>query len=446
MSDIGGLGSGRMPQELEELAKKLEEAFNKPSKFAELFLGLKVFDYQKEFLDADARFKLFVAGRKAGKSTMTAILALHHALMTPEAEVLIVAPTMRQSLILLDKIKGFLENSDILGLGMSLATLFVTKMTKTMIEFINGSRIFSVPSGIEGRTIRGFTPTMIIVDEASYVRDEVYGAVIPSGLSTQAQIVLISTPAGKQGYFWEAYSSGRYYVVHARSYDNPLVKNDPIFLEEVKRMTKDMYKQEVEGEFVEYGRAFFSRDVILKAVSDKLTVDGDYILGVDVARYGKDSTVMTLAIKKKDRLYVKDIWEYPQSAITEVVERIIEIVNTYPVLRVYVDETGLGAGAVDLLRKEGINVYGITFTNKRKVEMYQRLKLMFEREKIRIPFHEKLIAQLLAIEVEPTKTGSIKFVVSGHDDFVDSLALLMNEFMGYDEVYILDGSLFDLPV
>ena len=76
------------------------ELREKPSLFVENICGVEPFDYQKDFIDADARHRVVSSGRQVGKSRMAAWLALHHAITHAHEQVLITAPSLRQSSLL----------------------------------------------------------------------------------------------------------------------------------------------------------------------------------------------------------------------------------------------------------------------------------------------------------------------------------------------------------
>ena len=74
------------------------------------------------------------------------------------------------------------------------------------LELTNGSRILCLP-GSEA-TIRGFSGvSLLVIDEASRVPDELYYAVRPMLAVSQGTLVALTTPFGKRGWFYEAWQS-----------------------------------------------------------------------------------------------------------------------------------------------------------------------------------------------------------------------------------------------
>jgi hypothetical protein len=133
--------------------------------------------------------------RQSGKSTMTALMALHTAIYEPGALVLMIAPSQRQSVELFYKCAAFYRQ-----LGKP-----VTAVTENLssLQLENGSRIISLPG--DGTTIRGYSRVrLLLIDEASRVADETYFSVRPMVAIGGGRICLMSTPAGKRGFFYEA--------------------------------------------------------------------------------------------------------------------------------------------------------------------------------------------------------------------------------------------------
>jgi hypothetical protein len=78
-----------------ELRDDLRLALDRVS-FAEK-LGISPDAWQRNLLDSSSRRVLLNCSRQSGKSTMSAVLALHRALYHPDSLILCLAPALRQS-------------------------------------------------------------------------------------------------------------------------------------------------------------------------------------------------------------------------------------------------------------------------------------------------------------------------------------------------------------
>jgi hypothetical protein len=160
-------------------------------------LGIVPDLWQEQLLHSEASRVLLNCARQSGKSTMAAIIALHQALWRPSSLVLILAPAERQAKELFSKVATSYQ-----ALGHIIPADSYRKMG---MELANGSRIEALP-GTE-KTIRGFSGVdLLLVDEASRVADELYYAVRPMLAVSGGRLMMLSTPYGKRGVFYEEWT------------------------------------------------------------------------------------------------------------------------------------------------------------------------------------------------------------------------------------------------
>jgi hypothetical protein len=174
-----------------DLARNLD-----PVRFA-TDCGVTPDPWQADLLRSTAPRALLLCSRQSGKTTTTSLIALHCAVYTPNALVVVVSPSQRQSAEMLRTIKGLLGSLD--G-APALASESVLK-----IELANGSRILALP-GTE-KTIRGLAgAALVVIDEAARVDDELLAAVRPMlATNVDGRLIALTTPNGKRGFFYEAW-------------------------------------------------------------------------------------------------------------------------------------------------------------------------------------------------------------------------------------------------
>lgn len=232
-----------------------------PIKFCQS-LGLDPDPWQRELLLSNEKRILLNCSRQSGKSTITAILALHHALNDPGALVLVLSPSLRQSGELFKKVMNFYKNR-----GKPVASESETALT---LQLHNRSRIVSLPG--KEQTVRGFSGvSLLIVDEAARVDDELYYAVRPMLAVSQGRMILLSTPFGKRGFFFNEWSKQKenaaWKKVKITVYECPRIA--PAFLEEERLALGEWwFQQEYLCEFSENVDAYFSYDEIMGAISE----------------------------------------------------------------------------------------------------------------------------------------------------------------------------------
>jgi hypothetical protein len=439
--------------ERESFVKVIAECVTDASKFSEIFLNHKLFDYNKKYVNCQDRFIVYRSGRQVGKTMSTAVKTVHFALFAPlllktvttDCTIVIAAPTQNQATIMFDRIRSLLINSEFLK-----GYIVRNTQTEMWVKYLDNTgmtRIVTRATGETGVSLRGYSPHVIIADECSFIKTEILRAFLPSGMATQARVWLTSTPFSKSGYFYEACQNakpknpeGMWTEFHVKSTENPLVQEDPTFIEEIKKLTREEYVQEVEGEFLDIGDALIPNSLIADAVVDKV-MKGNvrYFMGVDVARTGRDETVYTICgVDDNDHVFVEHVEAESQSNVVDVCGRMGEFVRDYKIETVYVDETGLGGGLIDLARERGLPARGIMFTLQEKATMYKNLRLLFENKRITIKDVSKLVYQLSYLRREYTETGIMKIKSDEHDDYPDSLVLACRAVQGGDGWFVLD--------
>jgi Terminase large subunit, T4likevirus-type, N-terminal len=226
-------------------------------------VGLPDLDpWQLRLLRSEAPRVLLNCSRQSGKSTMAGLIALHRALTAASSLVLILAPTERQAKETFGKVANFYRS-----LGNPVAA---DSDRKLGLGLANGSRIEALP-GSE-RTIRGFSgAALLIVDEAARVDDGLYYAVRPMLAVSGGSLMLLSTPFGKRGAFfeeWEGDETWERYEVPAA--DVPRIP--PAFLEEERRsLPAWISRQEYECSFEDTEDQLFGYDLVQSSITDEIT-------------------------------------------------------------------------------------------------------------------------------------------------------------------------------
>lgn len=223
-------------------------------------IGIDPDPWQAEVLRYEGKRMLLNCSRQSGKSTTTAIKALHTGLYRPSSLILLVSPSLRQSQELFRKVKEHfykLENKP--------ALLEDNKLSMTLS---NNSRIISLPG--DQSTVRGFSSvTMILEDEAAQVRDEFYQAILPMLIINDGAFIAMSTPYGKRGHFFEEWISGGGGWKKVEITADLCPRITPEKLEQQRRSLGDMFfRQEYLCEFVETEDQTFNYDLIQRAFKD----------------------------------------------------------------------------------------------------------------------------------------------------------------------------------
>lgn len=383
----------------------------------------ELFDYQNEIVGNENNRQIIRWGRQSGKTFTLGRKALKEGSTIPGSNVLITAASQRQAIELYRGVQEAVRTSHLTEDQWG-----IVDNKKTEMVFSHGGRIKAIPSGNDGRSIRGFTADTIIVDEAAYVPNIVFTQVLSSMLATKedGEFIIASTPNGKSGFYYDKSRDPYWSESYMSSEDAPKVKKS--FIEEQKRQLSDIeYKQEILAQFVVDGTTFFDPDLIDACVhEDVICETQNRFLGTDVARFGADRAVY-VSIDAAGNVY--DVQFDENVPLTHCIGRIKKLEEKNKYRRILIDETGLGGGVVDPLRREedGLgHTRGITFTIDRKQSMYNTAKKEMENGNIKINAEFKdLIYELQDLEYELTARGKTKIHApdNGHDDFADAFAL-----------------------
>jgi phage FluMu gp28-like protein len=256
--------------------------------------------------------------------------------------------------------------------------------------------------------------------------------------TTDGYAIFLSTPWGKDHFFYRAFVNPAYSVHKVKSEQCPLIK--PEFLEEMKaNMTKEAYLMEYEAEFVEALNSYFPQDLIRKCVelAQKLGVElygsleatfptGDYYAGVDFGKL-QDYSVITVLKREGDILKLVYLYQFPlETPYTQVIGHLVRAHQKFKFRKALVDQTGVGEPVLDEIRNQGLNnVEGLKFTVQTKEELLSNLKIAMEQNRLAIPYHRQLCTQINEQQYAYSKSGHLQFShpINSHDDMLWSLAL-----------------------
>lgn len=194
-------------------------------------LGLEPDPWQVEVLESPHKQLLLNCCRQAGKSTVVALLALADAIFQPFTKVLLLSRSHRQSTELFRVVTGFYER---------LQEPIKKRRNAQELLLTNHSRIVCLPCKEE--TVRGYSDvSLLIIDEAARVPDDLYRAVRPMLATSGGRLICLSTPFGKRGFFHDCWMRGGedWWRIEIPAAKIPRIK--AAFLEQERRALGEAY-------------------------------------------------------------------------------------------------------------------------------------------------------------------------------------------------------------
>ena len=168
------------------------------------------YDWQAAILKSRHKRKVINGARQAGKSTIISAKPCHIAKHYPESVSIIIAATEYQAFLDMEKVKEFIAHDPTFP--------ELKRESDRLIVLDNKSWIMVVPA--TEKSARGpSAPRLILLDEASRIEDIVYtSGVIPMLTDNpDAELISISTPNGKSGFFFKSFKNPKWERYEIRS-------------------------------------------------------------------------------------------------------------------------------------------------------------------------------------------------------------------------------------
>ena len=341
--------------------KKIPEYRKDPVLFAREVLKFEPDEWQKDALmDLAANPKVAIkSGQGVGKTGLEAVALLWFLCCYPYPRIVATAPTKQQLHdVLWSEVSKWMSRSPLLS--------EILKWTKTYIYMVgNEKRWFAVArTATKPENMQGFHEDnmLFIVDEASGVADPIMEAVLGTLSGENNKLLMCGNPTRTSGTFFDAFNADRaLYKCHTvSSADSPRTN-----------------KQNIESLIRKYGR---DSNVVLVRVFGEFPKQEDDVfimlsliehccmldlpedtpikrisLGVDVARYGDDETVIALNAGGNITLPVMFRGQSLMTTVGKVVQQYRHIIVAFPAYRgkiyVNIDDCGLGGGVTDRLEE-----------------------------------------------------------------------------------------------
>lgn len=295
-----------------------------------------------------------------------------------------------------------------------------------------------------------------IFDEAAGVPNPIWEVRYGGATDGMPMSFDFGNPTRKTGFFYEN-TAGKF----AHRYITRMIDSRDVAITNKEEMQEwiddwgidhDFVKVRVKGEFPNAATMQFIPDDLVDGAMARQVPDqkgAPLLIGVDVARFGDNSTVICSRMGKDVRDF--GFKEYKGLDNVQVAERVIEVVNEFKGLGkrvdgIFIDGGGTGSGPVDILRRLGYNPIDCNFGKSATDPKYRYMgdqcwgKMKDDLQYLAVPKHVRLRDELVQREYGFTLTGKIQLESKemmqkrGIDspDFADALALTYWMDVAYD--------------
>lgn len=213
---------------------------------------------------------------------------------------------------------------------------------------------------------------LLVFDEASEIPDIIWETAEGALTDADTEIIWVAfgNPTRNTGRFRECFAGGKFaHQWHSLQIDSRTVRiTNKRRLQnwiDAYGLDSDFVRVRVLGQFPRKGlMEFFSAAEIDEAMAREVTVDktAPLALGVDVARFGMNSSVL-FPRKGRDARSI-DRQKYNGLSTVELTDRVVDFNNQYRPDGIMVDGGGVGGGVVDNIRNRRLHCYEIQFGGK----------------------------------------------------------------------------------
>lgn len=374
--------------------------------------------------DKQTQFLIARWSRQCGKTVFAEIMMIEY-LCKPNTFNAYISPTFAQGKKVFAELITLLEPTGIVKKANA---------QDLKIESVYGSilKFFSMesPVSIRGNTVSG----LLVMDEAAFFptqlsdgQDPYYNVIFPIIKARKPKVLVISTPNGRQGMYYDLYlkafnKTEGYRELTASIYDDDLINNEEI--EELKKGYPPLaFKQEFEVQFLDNALTVFPN---FENCFDGHYEKGKCWIGIDPSSVGEDNTIVSIVNSNNQvKQYKID------GSLDSKYAQIAKIINEYHPVATYIENNSIGEVMANEIRKQLINkanFYTFATTNESKKQYISILAVAIANNEIHFEQDNTLLySELSTFTFKLTKAGNITYAAKEgyHDDTVTSLGICL---------------------
>ena len=377
--------------------------------------------------------------RQSGKSVLCEMLLIEYLFKNHTYNVYI-SPTFQLGRKVYKEITQLLEPTNIIKKANS-STLTIETIYGSTLQFFSAESY----TAIRGTTCYG----VCIIDEAAYIQDVLpngenfWGNVVmPITKARKPLTVLVSTPCGTQGFFYDFYlralnnEDGIVQLTRDIYSDNLVTPQE---IEEIKKsIPPKAFEQEFECKFLASSLSFFEG---FEECFENFEYDTNReYCGLDISANGQDDTILT-RINEKGQVKIHKI----EGTLDVKYAKIAKLLNEIKPVATLMENNGVGAIFINEVKKLLVrksNVYEWTTTNSSKEEIISDLAVKIVNKEIHFNKEDtELYSQFGTFVCKISKSKKLTFAAQDgkKDDMVMATAIALKcrndfKYTGYNNL------------
>ena len=214
---------------------------------------------QAEILDSPAHRLILLCTRQFGKSTLSAVKALHFALHHPDSLTVVAAPSLRRSAEWIRLVRRFLH---LLHLKPR-----TDRIHPHSLLLPNGARLVALPGVVDNN--RGYPAHLLVFEEAAVIPSEMFEVLTGSLAATNGALWLISSAGPDHGFFYDQWRHREASWTRFKITATECPRISPEFLQQERLLIGEpAFRREFLCEFLPQGDQVISRELLEAALSD----------------------------------------------------------------------------------------------------------------------------------------------------------------------------------
>ena len=398
-------------------------------------VGFCPFDHQRAVIKLVDRYPtgariVVKSSRQKGKSMLLNQLLIRNAVNKPKTNSVLIEPTNAGCRRMLQ---------DAIDCLSGIPIVKSANQQFNEITFVNGSSILyrsaESEDGLRGISLR--KGSLMAIDEGAFVKDAVYGIVLPFCNTHDNTVLIVSTPKFKTGTFYDFYRKAKegrknFHLVDFNDYDTSMLIT-PEQLEMAREsMSYQLFLNEYMGEFLEERGDVFGE--FGSVFSDAPSVnDGMARVGIDWATgTNNDYTCVSAFNNNREQVFID---YFNNLSAPETIRRVVEDLKKIKPISVTVEANSIGTvnydNLVEALKAERLSyrVRKFNTTSESKRRIIDKLVTLVQTDGIRLIGTTEQKLEYAMYESQSTPKGGLTYnAKSGaHDDAIMASAIVLDE-------------------